>query len=771
VDRCALFVDASYLLADGALAVHGTRHRDSVSWDYSGLLKFLSGLSRDRSGLPLLRCYWYEATVEGRRTPEHDTLADLPGLKLRLGKMRPGRREGVETQMHRDLTTLGRNGAITDAIVVSGEEDLAEVVAEVQDLGIRVILMHITVDGNWTISRPLRQECDDILEIGSAHLRPFVDLIAGAEPARREDEYPASAYSGRSLANGHGSAVGAVTHHGLPAAALPAPPGIYTAPVVTDYQRAAQPLPGARSVAPDEQRARRRRQDDLPAQLGGSPQGQSAPAQPGGIGGQAAVMPGHPASAQPGRPGGADASALRQAGIQGQHADLGQPAAGQPGQPGGTDPAARPQRGLQQAGNSLGHPAGAQPGGADASALRQAGIQGQHADLGQPAAGQPGQPGGADPAARPQRGLQQAGAGLGQPAAAQPGHAAALSGQPGGAPPGHAGGGPGDGAGAQPSQPAGLQGQPGGPADRADAGQQGVAQSQPGSAQPGHAAGLHSRPTAPQAQPAGLQAQPGGAPGQPGGAALGQQGGKQHGQPGGASRSGSPAGFGATGPLGAPPGQVPAQQPSQHGGEQASRPQGGHAYPPDPFLDRMPAAAADALAGQPDGPQRHGMSGGPRQYPPPEAYPPEAYPPAEQYPPGGGQYGEAGEQLPPGQFPGPLQQGQHAFGPAFGVPQGGPYSGPQPMAPEPPVPQPVAISLADAVQTAHAEGFGFGEAVARDAPALWLEAVLARKPRMPSDLEARLLQGSALPIDSLLHDDVRHALRRGFWDALERSRR
>jgi hypothetical protein len=83
---------------------------------------------------------------------------------------------------------------------------------------------------------------------------------------------------------------------------------------------------------------------------------------------------------------------------------------------------------------------------------------------------------------------------------------------------------------------------------------------------------------------------------------------------------------------------------------------------------------------------------------------------------------------------------------------------------------PMAMPVAEAVQSAHAEGFGFGEAVARDAPALWLEAVLARKPRMPSDLEARLLQGSALPIDSLLHDEVRHALRRGFWDALERSR-
>jgi hypothetical protein len=89
----------------------------------------------------------------------------------------------------------------------------------------------------------------------------------------------------------------------------------------------------------------------------------------------------------------------------------------------------------------------------------------------------------------------------------------------------------------------------------------------------------------------------------------------------------------------------------------------------------------------------------------------------------------------------------------------------------PPQQQADGGSLSDAVQAAHREGRDFGDSVARDAPALWLEAVLARKPRMPSDLEARLLQGSSLPIDYLLHDEVRHALRRGFWDALEHSRR
>lgn len=175
------------------------------------------------------------------------------------------------------------------------------------------------------------------------------------------------------------------------------------------------------------------------------------------------------------------------------------------------------------------------------------------------------------------------------------------------------------------------------------------------------------------------------------------------------------------------------------------------------------------------GPADAGGPGGPVG-PAPQAKPPgqhshadfRAYPPAG---PAGRVVGAAQDQRPPQQFPAaPIDYGDAGPGPAY-VPQQGPYSGPQPAMQHAPVPQPAAISLADAVQAAHGEGFNFGQSVARDAPALWLEAVLARKPRMPSDLEARLLQDSALPIDSLLHDEVRHALRRGFWDALERSRR
>src|SRR3984885_13832966 len=283
------------------MAVHGTRRGESVSWDYEGLLQLLGGMARERTGLPLLRCYWYEATVDGRRTAEQDALADIPGIKLRVAKIRPGRREGVETEIHRDLTTLARNSAVSDALVISAEEDLAQVIADVQDLGLRVTLVHIAVDGNWTISRALRQESNDIIETGGEQLRPYVELIAGAEPVRPDEPEDADRVPGRTLANGHASAIAAGSYQPLPAGTNHAPPSIYTAPVVAEYQRPALQLPRApsrddrsRDDRPREDRSRDdrsrddRSRDDRPvpavngeAQPAGRPDIYAAPAPAG----------------------------------------------------------------------------------------------------------------------------------------------------------------------------------------------------------------------------------------------------------------------------------------------------------------------------------------------------------------------------------------------------------------------------------------------------------------------------------------------------------
>ena len=239
---------------------------------------------------------------------------------------------------------------------------------------------------------------------------------------------------------------------------------------------------------------------------------------------------------------------------------------------------------------------------------------------------------------------------------------------------------------------------------------------------------------------------------------------------------------GSAPPQTAPPG-VPAGQP----GYPAPPAYQGHGQT-DPRQAAAGPQSAPALAALPDpamgqagpaGPLLPPVGGGPGAPPGPGG--PAGPAPSPQQAPGASQGYPAPactgrfargsqDQRAAQQFPGPPANQPGAAAGAAYPSQQGPYGAPEPAGSHPPAVQQTSISLPDAVQAAHDEGFTFGQSVAHEAPALWLEAVLARKPRMPSDLEARLLQDSALPIDSLLHDEVRHALRRGFWDALERAR-
>jgi len=586
-----LFVDAGYVLADGAMAVHGTRRRESVSWDYAGLLQLFGSLAMERTRLPLLRCYWYEATVEGRRTDDHETLADLPGVKLRMAKTRPGRREGVEGEIRRDLMTLAQNKAVSDVVLVSAEEDLAQVIADVQDMGLRVTLLHVELEGSWTASRVLRQECDDFVEINAAHLRPYVELISGAEPPRPDES---EALALRPAINGNG-------HHGGSAnGKMP------VAGRVVGYPQQGRPEPGPQ------------------------PPGDAAPP---------------PEAAQP---------------------DQGQ--AQRPDAVMAADFGAGPDLNASvdySASVDYGAPADYPPVADHRAAADQgpAVEYGTALEYGTPdyaAAPAPDYPAPA-PAPMPPP------APMPLPAAHQDIYAAPVV-VP--VPPGNAGAGS-----------AQIRRLP--TRDAAPAGPPGVlapANTPPAPPAPTAAEVVVARPPAAQ---------------QPGSQPLGPQ--FQGGQfQGGQFNSGQ---FNS--------GQFNSGQQHPNG-----QPTGGQ-----PALPYVPSAAV-----------RQGVPGGqaPSLAAPVPAVQQEAVAPS-------GPIGLVG----PGGYPG-------------GAP---------------------GVSLGDAVQSAHEEGQAFGESVARDAPALWLEAVLARKPRMPSDLEARLLQGSALPIDFLLHDEVRHALRRGFWDALERARR
>lgn len=158
MDRHAVFVDVGYVLASVAELVTGSPERHRVRCDFGRLLDALTSEISNKTSLPLLRAYWYDASITGQ--PEHDqtTIADLQGVRLRLGRLVRGEQKGVDSRIVRDLIVLARDEAIAEAFVLAGDEDLCEGVEEAQDQGVRVTLIGVP---GLNQSRLLIQQADE----------------------------------------------------------------------------------------------------------------------------------------------------------------------------------------------------------------------------------------------------------------------------------------------------------------------------------------------------------------------------------------------------------------------------------------------------------------------------------------------------------------------------------------------------------------------------------------------------------------------------------
>ncbi len=65
----------------------------------------------------------------------------MPWVKLRLGNLNArGQQKGVDAQIRADMEALARHRAITDAILVAGDEDMVPAVEAAQAFGVRVHL-------------------------------------------------------------------------------------------------------------------------------------------------------------------------------------------------------------------------------------------------------------------------------------------------------------------------------------------------------------------------------------------------------------------------------------------------------------------------------------------------------------------------------------------------------------------------------------------------------------------------------------------------------
>ncbi len=176
MDRCAVFVDAGYLYAEGGKLCCGSAKRERILLNPADARDFLTGLAVQASGLTVLRTYWYDGARDGVPTPEQQIVAALSNVKLRLGRLDArGQQKGVDALIYRDLMTLARERAISDAFLISGDEDLREGVRAAQDMGVRVTLIGIKPrKGTRNQSRELANEADEIIALGEDDLEGFM---------------------------------------------------------------------------------------------------------------------------------------------------------------------------------------------------------------------------------------------------------------------------------------------------------------------------------------------------------------------------------------------------------------------------------------------------------------------------------------------------------------------------------------------------------------------------------------------------------------------
>lgn len=177
--RVGIFVDAGYLFAEGAKAVSGeTKSRWRIRLEYDDMVGKLSSFATEAApGARLLRVYWYDGVHPGGMSDAQNALAYTNWVKMRLGLMtKTGRQKGVDGLIVADLIELARNGAITDAVLVSGDEDVRIGVQIAQSYGIRVHLLAIG-NGRRNQSNTLRQEADTVSEWNRDELGAFMSVI------------------------------------------------------------------------------------------------------------------------------------------------------------------------------------------------------------------------------------------------------------------------------------------------------------------------------------------------------------------------------------------------------------------------------------------------------------------------------------------------------------------------------------------------------------------------------------------------------------------
>ncbi len=189
--RFCILVDVGYLYAAAGDLLFGVSSRRSYRVDAEGLIKALEGRAAACMRGELLRVYWFDAARDRVPTIDQRVVASLPRVKLRLGNLnKHNQQKGVDAQIREDLETLARHGAISDAILIAGDEDMVPAVEAAQTYGVRIHLWGVEPPYGTNQAERLIWESDTVDVVNADFIKPHFTLDTSRETPSEEGPPP-----------------------------------------------------------------------------------------------------------------------------------------------------------------------------------------------------------------------------------------------------------------------------------------------------------------------------------------------------------------------------------------------------------------------------------------------------------------------------------------------------------------------------------------------------------------------------------------------------
>jgi uncharacterized LabA/DUF88 family protein len=186
--RYAVMVDVGYIYAAAGELLFGSSSRRDFRVDAVPLIQVVTKHADELIRGELLRVYWYDAARDRVPTIDQRVIAQMAWVKLRLGNLNArGQQKGVDAQIRADMEALARHRAITDSVLIAGDEDMVPAVEAAQAFGVRVHLWGIEPPYGTNQAERLVWESDTVDVLEAAFLRPYFTKNPAAVDQARPD--------------------------------------------------------------------------------------------------------------------------------------------------------------------------------------------------------------------------------------------------------------------------------------------------------------------------------------------------------------------------------------------------------------------------------------------------------------------------------------------------------------------------------------------------------------------------------------------------------